>query len=118
MNFEHSDLPIESDLPKLIRDKIPQIIMKNEGKKAIVRVAKNDKEYLSFILKKIIEEAVEIQGCNNNKDFINEISDLEELISVLMRLNNIKRNEIEKTKKAKVMKNGGFSKRYIFEGKE
>ncbi len=118
MDFKHGNLSIEMDLPKLIRDKIPEIIKRNEGKKAKVRVAKDDKEFLAFVLKKIIEEAVELQDCNGREDFINEISDLEELIPVLMKLTGIKKDEIERMRKAKVKKNGGFKKRYIFEGKK
>jgi predicted house-cleaning noncanonical NTP pyrophosphatase (MazG superfamily) len=118
MDFKHTDFPIELKLPKLIRDKIPQIIKKNEGREAIVRVAKDDEEFLHYVLKKLVEEVVEIRHCKTKDEFINDICDLEELIKHLMELKKIKRSEIERIKKIKIKKHGGFLKRLIFEGKK
>ena len=118
MVFKHTNLPIELELPKLIRDNIPEIIKKSGGKKAIVRKAKDDDEFLHFVLKKLIEEVTEIQHCKSKDEFVNEIGDLEELIGQLMSLKQISRSEIDMIRKLKISKNGGFSKRLIFEGKK
>lgn len=118
MKFKHTNLPIEQELPKLIRDKIPELIEKNEGRKAIVRKAKNDKEYLKFVLKKIVEEAVETQNSKTKEDFLNDICDIEELLDELKKVLGIKKGEVVRVRKLKAKKNGGFSKRLIFEGKE
>lgn len=118
MKFKHTKLPIELSFPKLVRDKIPEIIKKSEGKKTIVRKAKNDEEYLKFVLKKIVEEAVEVQSCKSKDDFINELGDLEELITEVMKLKIISKKEIERVNKEKMKVNGSFSKRLIFKGKK
>jgi predicted house-cleaning noncanonical NTP pyrophosphatase (MazG superfamily) len=114
-----SDSPIvPPGLPKLVRDNIPQIIHDASHVEPKIRVAKDDAEFRSFLLKKTVEEAVEVYDTKGNKsELLKELADMRELLMALMQLENITESEIEKIRLLKKAKNGGFEKRYIFEGK-
>lgn len=115
MDFKHTNLPIEKSLPKLVRDKIPQIIESNEKRKANVSTATDDKKYLEYLLKKLIEEADEVRHHADKEDLIKELADLKELTLAIMKLCDIKEDDIEKIRMIKKEKNGAFEKRYILE---
>ncbi len=55
MVFDHfeTNLKKENDYPKLVRDKIPEIIENNENKKVKTRILEDDREYLDFLFKKL-----------------------------------------------------------------
>ena len=97
---------------KLIRDKIPEICLKN-GAIPKVRKAKDKKEYRQYLQKKIQEEAMEIaKECSLNK-LKEEVVDLVDVINCLMKILGISKKEIEKIRKEKNRERGGFRKRLI-----
>jgi predicted house-cleaning noncanonical NTP pyrophosphatase (MazG superfamily) len=59
MSFEHieTNLSMENEYPKLVRDKIPEIIKINEGISVPTRILTDDTVYLEYLLRKIKEEA-------------------------------------------------------------
>ena len=61
MEFVSTDHPIENEYPKLVRDKIPAIIKDRVGVDVDRRIAKDDQEFLDYLLKKMVEEATELQ---------------------------------------------------------
>ncbi len=114
MEFTHTKPPIETELPKLVRDNIPAIIA-SDGRDPKFRVAAEDHEFLTFILKKVVEEAVEVQNHENPDELVKELADLKELTLALMKLTDITEEQIEAIRVAKAEKNGAFNKRYILE---
>jgi predicted house-cleaning noncanonical NTP pyrophosphatase (MazG superfamily) len=47
-----TNIPEENEYPKLVRDKIPQIIKENDGIDASVNCVKGTREHLNYLLKK------------------------------------------------------------------
>jgi len=94
---------------KLIRDKILEIIEKDE--EIPFWKILNKKEFLRELKKKILEEAKELIKAKNKKEVLNEIVDIQELLDVLISELNFKKFEIKKEQKMKNKKRGGFKKR-------
>lgn len=97
---------------KLIRDKIPEICLKN-GRYPEIRIVKNKKEYIFYLQKKILEEALEIKNEKNINKLKTEIADLLEVIYCLIKVINISQKEIRKIMKEKNKKRGSFKKGII-----
>jgi predicted house-cleaning noncanonical NTP pyrophosphatase (MazG superfamily) len=66
---------------KLVRDRIPEVI-ENTGKKFSTRVLGNE-EYITELKNKSFEEIEEYVNAENDKDAIEELSDLLEIIHAL-----------------------------------
>ncbi len=97
---------------KLVRDKIPEICLKN-GAIPEIRIAKDDKEYRIYLQKKIMEEALEIAKEKDINKLKDEIADLVEIINRLIEMLGISKKEVEKIRKEKNKKRGSFHKRII-----
>jgi len=97
---------------KLIRDKIPEVCLRN-GAVPKFRIAKNDKEYRLYLQKKIQEEALEIAKEHDVSKLKEEIADLIEVSNCLIKILGLSKKEIEKNRKEKNKKRGGFRKRLI-----
>lgn len=95
---------------KLVRDKIPENINSEPGRKSKYRIL-NDKEYLNELNKKVIEEANEFIEENN----IEELGDLMEVINAIMQFKNYKTEELYKVMKEKTDKKGAFNNRIYLE---
>jgi len=97
----------------LVRDKIPQIIKKNEGKYPEVKILKDDDEYLKFLLKKIEEESNELANSENKEHLMEELSDVMEIVDEILELNGWTLEKIRQAQKEKNIKRGGFKKRIL-----
>lgn len=95
---------------KLVRDKIPENINSESGRKSKYRIL-NDKEYLNELNKKVIEEANEFIEENS----IEELGDLMEVINAIMQFKNYKTEELYKVMKEKADKEGAFNNRIYLE---
>ena len=95
---------------KLVRDKIPENINSEPGRKSKYRIL-NDKEYLNELNKKVIEEANEFIEENS----IEELGDLMEVINAIMQFKNYKTEELYKVIKEKTDKKGAFNNRIYLE---
>ncbi|MBR3512747.1 MAG: nucleoside triphosphate pyrophosphohydrolase [Clostridia bacterium] len=95
---------------KLIRDKIPEIISKDNNKKAIIRVL-NDVDYKKELDKKLQEEMKEYLEDDN----VEELADLVEVIYAILDNKNISLEEFEKIRKKKVGKRGAFKEKLFLE---
>jgi predicted house-cleaning noncanonical NTP pyrophosphatase (MazG superfamily) len=98
---------------KLIRDKIPEIIEKDN---AIPKVSVLDDEKFAVALKeKLIEEAKELLDAKTQEEILNELSDILQLVESIATNINLTIAEIEKQKLAKKEKRGGFEKKLFLE---
>jgi predicted house-cleaning noncanonical NTP pyrophosphatase (MazG superfamily) len=76
---------------KLVRDKIPQIIEKNDGRSCKFRIM-DDNEYLNELNKKIQEELTEYLESGD----IEELADLEEVLRAILDCKGVSYEEFEK----------------------
>ena len=95
---------------KLVRDKIPENIDSEPGRKSKYRIL-NDNEYLTELNKKVLEEANEFIEENS----IEELGDLMEVINAIMKLKGYKMEEVYKIMKAKEEKKGAFENKIYLE---
>ncbi|MEW9053065.1 MAG: nucleoside triphosphate pyrophosphohydrolase [Neobacillus sp.] len=91
---------------KLVRDRIPEVI-ENTGKKFTTQVL-NEKEYIKELKKKSFEELNEYINSKNDKDAVEELADLLEIIHALAEYHGSSINEVEKVRQLKAEKRGGF----------
>ena len=98
---------------KLVRDKIPQIIERNEGRSCKTRKL-NDDEYLVELNKKIQEELAEYLESGE----IEELADLEEVLRAILDSKGVSYEEFEKVRQDKANKRGAFKDRIYLEGLE
>ena len=118
MEFEHSNLEIENEYPKLVRDRIPEIIKEKEGFSVNSRSLDDDAEFLGYLAKKIIEEAVELHDSIDKGNLVEELADIFELTDNILKLKGKTREDVNAVQNEKREKNGGFAKRILMLGKE
>jgi len=96
--------------PKLVRDNIPDIIV-NDNKTVIYRKAVDNKEYIEYLNKKLLEEVNEYLESNN----IEELIDILEVVYSIANVNDISRVDLENDRKYKESIKGSFNSRLIVE---
>ena len=89
----------------MVRDRIPEIIAA-DGKKANTRVLA-DKEYLKELIKKLGEEAKELEA----NPSIEELADIKELLIAIREAMKIHAGELEDLRRKKAKERGRFKKR-------
>ncbi len=99
-----------TEYDKLIRDRIPEIIEKS-GKQCIVEVM-DDEIYLKYLDNKMNEELAEYQADKS----IEELADLLEVIYAVAVARGYSVEELEKVRKEKAEKRGGFEKKLLLKG--
>ncbi len=104
-----------SEYPKLVRDKIPDIIKEKEGVEPTYRIIEDDAEFLNALLKKAVEEATELQQAVENKNIEEELADLLEIIDTIASLRGNLIEDIEAIQIQKREKRGGFEKRILMD---
>ncbi len=97
---------------KLVRDKIPEIIIKN-NQKPFTHVA-SDEEYLSKLKEKLREEVDEFLEDEN----IQEMADIIEVIESINNFKNWGEEDIVEIQASKREKRGGFKNKIILESVE
>lgn len=101
--------------PKLVRDKIPEIIKEKEGFEPSYRVLKDDTEFLAALLKKIAEEAREVEDSVENNNMEEELADLQELIDTAIAFLGRTAEDIKTIQDEKRRKRGGFERRILMD---
>jgi len=115
--YKSTNLPIEIK-PKLVRDKIPEIIEQTDGVKALTRILDN-KEYGERLIEKIHEETEEFSlAIKDNTNPVEELADILELVNAAADYVGSSIDEVEKERLKKLEKRGGFKKRIMLLGKE
>lgn len=89
---------------KLVRDKIPAIITENGDKPTWHSLS--DKEYLTALLDKLIEEAQELRESNGS---LEERADVAEVLRQIDASLNFTEKTVERARIEKAKKRGGFS---------
>lgn len=97
---------------KLVRDKIPEIIEKDN----LVPICRtlNNKEYQIELNKKLVEEVKEYLKSQETE----ELADIVEVIYSIVKLKNISLEDFEKIRIDKVEKRGSFDKKIFLEREE
>ena len=95
---------------KLVRDKIPEEIDRESGRKCKYRFL-DDEEYLKELNKKVLEEANEFI----EKDSIEELGDLMEVLNAIMKQKGYSIEEVKKIMKVKEQKKGAFNNKIFLE---
>lgn len=101
---------------KLVRDKIPEIII-NNGSKPITRIMDNI-EYEKELLIKLSEETNEVMNALTNEDIIEECADVAEVIIAIAELKGYSVDEFLEIRKQKFEKRGGFKEKIFLEDVE
>ena len=94
---------------KLVRDKIPEII-ENSGKTADNHIL-NEDEYILELDRKLNEECAEYQADKS----IEELADMLEVMYAIVDARGYSVAELEKIRKEKAEKRGGFKNRIFLE---
>lgn len=94
---------------KLVRDKIPQYIIKKGGQ-PIYHIA-DEKEYWRKLKQKLSEEVKEFQ----KEESMEELADILEVIEAIVKYKKFNKAEISRIKKNKAQERGGFKNRIILE---
>jgi predicted house-cleaning noncanonical NTP pyrophosphatase (MazG superfamily) len=113
MEFTSTDHPIENEYPKLVRDRIPEIIETKTGTRPEQRILSDDQEFLEYLLKKMVEESTELQHSGEHNNLEEELADIFELIDTILRFKGKTPEDIIKIQTEKREKRGGFKKRIL-----
>ena len=97
---------------KLVRDKIPQIIM-SDGKNPIIRTL-SDEEYLKELDRKLDEEVAEYQADKS----LEEMADVLEVLFAICEARGHSVNELMKVRDEKRENRGGFKEKIFWDGNE
>ncbi len=100
---------------KLVRDKIPEIIEFDSGEKQTYQTA-SASMMPALLQQKLKEETRELELAikkGTDAEIINELADIEEVLKAIAEQNKISVSKIEKTRKEKLQKRGGFKKRIV-----
>lgn len=95
---------------KLVRDKIPEIIMNNGAKNIKTRILDNN-EYLDSLNTKLQEELKEYIESGE----VEELADLEEVLRAILKTKNVSYEQFEVVRQSKANKRGSFNKRIFLE---
>lgn len=94
---------------KLIRDKIPEIVMA-DGWTPKTKIL-NSQDFLIELKKKILEEAKELNQGKTHDNLIEELADIQEIIDTILVEKEVKSSEFRKIQIRKRIKRGGFKKK-------
>jgi len=93
---------------KLVRDGVPDAIRKSGREPDVERVAG---EWLKLALKdKLVEEACELR---QSEDVCEELVDVLEVVDAIIEYNGVDRSRLEKAKREKLERAGGFREGYV-----
>lgn len=98
-------------MKKLVRDKIPEIITQN-WEKCEFYICSDD-EYFQSLKEKVVEESKEILDSKNDKELIEEIADLYEVIDTIISNKKLNLDDIKNIQSDKKNIRWGFGKRII-----
>ncbi|MAG11795.1 MAG: hypothetical protein CMI52_03230 [Parcubacteria group bacterium] len=96
---------------KLIRDKIPQILIQKNIQAAVRTLT--DEEFVNYVKKKVVEEAKEVQQAESPKEILQECADLTEVLECLMNTHNLSWNDIAQARSEKNSIRGAFTKKLL-----
>ena len=94
---------------KLVRDNIPHIMESDPALKGLKINTKtlDNQEYETELKKKLIEESMEVVAANEGH-LKEELADIYEIMTTLMRIKGISMDDLKQTAHEKRMDRGGF----------
>ena len=92
---------------KIVRDKIPEIIMQNGGTCTIKTV--DDKTAIKMLISKLHEEANELDEFIGKNGSLDELADIAEVLSFLTVKMGWTWEDVERVRKIKLDDKGGFA---------
>lgn len=98
---------------KLIRDRVIENWNPKFGKNPKTHIA-TDEEFYKRLKEKLLEESEEFVKSDSKE----ELADIQEIIDTICKTKNLSKEELEKIRKDKFDKNGGFEKKLILESSE
>jgi predicted house-cleaning noncanonical NTP pyrophosphatase (MazG superfamily) len=101
---------------KLVRDRIPEIIEKDNARPKI-RTLEN-KEYLKALYDKLEEEAAELKNAIGKEEAMKEIGDVYEVLEAIIKSYKLDEEEIRKLQNQRRETRGGFEKGIFLESVE
>jgi predicted house-cleaning noncanonical NTP pyrophosphatase (MazG superfamily) len=115
MSYEHTvtDLKTENEYPKLVRDKIPEIVQVSDGVSVPTKIVSDDQEFLAYLLRKVVEESEELSEAKTDSNLMEEIADVYEIIDTILALKGISPADIAAVQNEKRDKRGGFQERIV-----
>ena len=103
---------MEKIFNKLVRDKIPEIIISNGGE-PFTRIL-DDEEFRVELIKKLNEEYNEVVN-SSGKDRLEELADMLEIIKYLAYLEGSNLEDVINISNEKSLKRGAFDKKIFLE---
>ena len=116
-NNQKFDILGKDEYPKIVRDKIPEIIKNDKGIDIHLNSVKGADDHLIFLCKKMIEEAVELNEVVDRKCLIKEMADILEVVDAICYVENISKDDLIEIQNNKCKKRGGFKKGLILKTK-
>ncbi len=113
MSFKHTNYNFEREYPKLVRDRIPEIVKGQGGASARFRVIHDDEEFFEYLAKKLIEESMELRKSSVHGNLEEELADVFEVIDAILRAKKKKKKGIVAIQKKKRKERGGFEKKIL-----
>ncbi len=113
MSLQKPRVLLPGSFPKLVRDRIPEIIKNRTGKYPKTRAAVSGPEYLEFLVKKLMEESVELAASINGASAREELADVFEVIEAILKIKKWPRHSIVNLQKAKAKQKGKFNRKFI-----
>lgn len=96
----------ELEFNKLVRDNIPQSIA--DRGEAVTSLRLEGAALISALKKKVVEESLEVLDATTTDEMAEEIADVREVISSLMKQLDIADADVEQRRRKKAKKRGGF----------
>lgn len=104
---------MEKVFNKLVRGNIPNIIKAN-NEVPVIRIL-SDEEYKNELLRKLLEEANEVNNSKTKEELLEELADVFEVLKALSELESESIDTVIDISKQKRLKRGGFTKRIFLE---
>jgi predicted house-cleaning noncanonical NTP pyrophosphatase (MazG superfamily) len=95
---------------KLVRDKVPELILKKEGKVPITHIATHT-EYHQKLLAKLEEEVAEFR----KSERIDELVDIYEVLDAIMVEKKVTKRTLHDAQNEKAKQRGQFARRIILD---
>ena len=96
---------------KLVRDRIPEII-KNNGEVPEIETL-DDLTYNEMLYEKLLEECNEFLNAEDNKEKVEEVADIMEVLYAIMDTLDVSKENIENIRLDKAEKRGAFKKKIL-----
>ena len=96
---------------KLVRDKIPEIIIKN-GDTPETQIL-DDETYLKRLNEKLLEECNEYISAENSAEKAEELADVLEVLYAIIDVQGLQKDEIEAIREQKKEKRGAFKDKIL-----